>query len=61
MAAQKLISNLANLTISENLLRHYLPVQYLLFRRGLIDASPMSLVQSEIREVIGGYGAACRA
>ncbi|CAB3789730.1 D-tagatose-bisphosphate aldolase, class II, non-catalytic subunit [Pararobbsia alpina] len=60
-AAQKLISNLADITISENLLSRYLPEQYWQFRRGLIDASPMSLVQSKIREVIGGYAAACMA
>ncbi|CAE6757282.1 D-tagatose-bisphosphate aldolase, class II, non-catalytic subunit [Paraburkholderia aspalathi] len=60
-AAQKLVSNLAGVTISENLLSRYLPEQYWQFRRGLIDASPMSLIQSKIREVIGVYAAACAA
>lgn len=60
-AAQKLISNLTGVTISENLLSRYLPEQYWQFRRGLIDTSPLSLIQSKIREVIGAYAAACTA
>ncbi|WP_027795686.1 D-tagatose-bisphosphate aldolase, class II, non-catalytic subunit [Paraburkholderia acidipaludis] len=60
-AAQKLIRNLTDTGIPENLLSRYLPEQYWQFRRGLIDASPMSLVQSKVREVIGTYAAACRA
>ncbi|WMY11817.1 D-tagatose-bisphosphate aldolase, class II, non-catalytic subunit [Paraburkholderia phenoliruptrix] len=59
-AANKLISNLGNTTISENLLSRYLPEQYRQFRHGQIDATPMSLLQSKIREVIGVYAAACR-
>ncbi|WP_322061534.1 D-tagatose-bisphosphate aldolase, class II, non-catalytic subunit [Paraburkholderia sp. J63] len=60
-AAQTLMSNLANVAIPENLLSRYLPEQYWQLRRGLIDASPMSLIQSKIREVIGVYAAACHA
>jgi D-tagatose-1,6-bisphosphate aldolase subunit GatZ/KbaZ len=60
-ATQKLISNLSHATISENLLSRYLPEQYWQFRRGLIDASPMNLIQSKIREVIGVYADACKA
>jgi D-tagatose-1,6-bisphosphate aldolase subunit GatZ/KbaZ len=60
-AAQKLINNLNEVTISENLLSSYLPEQYWQLRRGLIDASPMSLIQSKVREVIGVYAAACKA
>nr|WP_281254235.1 class II D-tagatose-bisphosphate aldolase, non-catalytic subunit [Paraburkholderia ribeironis] len=60
-AAQKLISNLTDFSISENLLSRYMPEQYWQFRRGLVDASPMSLVQSKVREVIGVYAAACKA
>jgi D-tagatose-1,6-bisphosphate aldolase subunit GatZ/KbaZ len=60
-AAQTLMRNLASVTIPENLLSRYLPEQYWELRRGLIDASPMSLVQSKIREVIGVYAAACHA
>lgn len=59
-AVQKLISNLAVVSIPENLLSRYLPTQYAQFRRGAIDASPMSLIQSKIREVIGIYSAACK-
>jgi D-tagatose-1,6-bisphosphate aldolase subunit GatZ/KbaZ len=60
-AAHKLIGNLMDVVISENVLSRYLPEQYWEFRRGLIDATPMSLIQSKIREVIGVYAAACRA
>jgi D-tagatose-1,6-bisphosphate aldolase subunit GatZ/KbaZ len=60
-AAQKLIANLNDVPISENLLSRYLPEQYWQYRRGQIDASPMSLIQSKIREVIGVYAAACKA
>ncbi|TFE36834.1 D-tagatose-bisphosphate aldolase, class II, non-catalytic subunit [Paraburkholderia dipogonis] len=60
-AAQKLITNLTDVPISENLLSRYLPQQYWQFRRGLIEASPMSLIQSKVREVIGVYAAACKA
>ncbi|HEX7932708.1 MAG TPA: D-tagatose-bisphosphate aldolase, class II, non-catalytic subunit [Paraburkholderia sp.] len=60
-SARKLIGNLTALTISENLLSRFLPAQYWQFRRGLIDASPMSLIQSKVREVIGVYAAACKA
>ncbi|MFT4065480.1 D-tagatose-bisphosphate aldolase, class II, non-catalytic subunit [Paraburkholderia sp.] len=60
-AAQTLMNNLTNVAIPENLLSRYLPEQYWQFRRGLIDASPGSLIQSKIREVIGVYAAACRA
>ena len=60
-AARKLLGNLTDHAISENMLSRYLPEQYWQFRRGVIDASPMSLVQSKIREVIGVYAAACKA
>ncbi|SAK45824.1 tagatose-6-phosphate kinase [Caballeronia hypogeia] len=60
-AVQKLIDNLASIALPENVLSRYMPEQYWQFRRGLIDASPMSLIQSRIREVIGAYAAACRA
>jgi D-tagatose-1,6-bisphosphate aldolase subunit GatZ/KbaZ len=59
-AAQKLIANLGAAPIPENLLSRYLPGQYWEARRGAIDGSPMSLVQSKVREVIGMYAAACR-
>jgi D-tagatose-1,6-bisphosphate aldolase subunit GatZ/KbaZ len=29
-------------------------------RRGAIDDSPMSIIQSKVREVIGMYASACR-
>ncbi len=60
-AANRLISNLSDVAIPENLLSRYLPEQYWQLRRGQIDATPMSLVLSRIREVIGVYAAACRA
>jgi D-tagatose-1,6-bisphosphate aldolase subunit GatZ/KbaZ len=59
-AAQKLISNLTNQKIPENLLSRYLPEQYWQFRRGEIDGTPMSLIQSKVREVISAYAAACQ-
>lgn len=59
-SGQKLISNLSEVTIPENVLSRYLPGQYWELRRGLIDGSPMSLIQSKIRDVIGIYAAACR-
>lgn len=60
-AAQKLISNLNAVSIPENLLSRYLPDQYWQLRRGEIDASPMSIVQSKVRNVIGIYADACIA
>ena len=60
-AAQKLIGNLSDTTIPENVLSRYLPEQYWQRRRGLIDGSPLSLIQSKVREVIGMYAAACKA
>jgi D-tagatose-1,6-bisphosphate aldolase subunit GatZ/KbaZ len=60
-AAQKLIRNLSDVAIPENLLSRYLPEQYWQLRSGLIDTSPMGLIQSKVREVIGAYAAACRA
>jgi D-tagatose-1,6-bisphosphate aldolase subunit GatZ/KbaZ len=59
-AAQKLIDNLAAIAIPENLLSRYLPSQYWALRRGAIDGSPMSIIQSKVREVIGTYAVACR-
>jgi D-tagatose-1,6-bisphosphate aldolase subunit GatZ/KbaZ len=60
-AVRKLMGNLEEHRIPENLLSRYLPEQYRQFRRGDIDGSPMSLVISKVREVIGAYAAACRA
>ncbi|MBN3753299.1 D-tagatose-bisphosphate aldolase, class II, non-catalytic subunit [Paraburkholderia sp. Tr-20389] len=60
-AVNKLISNLTGVAIPENVLSRYLPEQYWQFRRGALDATPMSLIQSRIREVIGVYAAACKA
>jgi D-tagatose-1,6-bisphosphate aldolase subunit GatZ/KbaZ len=59
-AAQRLLRNLAGTTIPENLLSRYLPAQYWALRRGLIDGSPIGIVQSKVREVIAHYAAACR-
>ena len=59
-AAQQLLHNLAGATIPENLLSRYLPAQYWARRRGVIDGSPMSIVQSKVREVIEQYASACR-
>ncbi len=60
-AAQKLIDNLTAISIPENLLSRYLPAQYWALRRGVIDGSPMSIIQSKVREIIGMYASACRA
>jgi D-tagatose-1,6-bisphosphate aldolase subunit GatZ/KbaZ len=59
-AAQQLLQNLTGTTIPENLLSRYLPAQYSALRRGVIDGSPMSIVQSKVREVIEQYASACR-
>ncbi|SAL04129.1 tagatose-6-phosphate kinase [Caballeronia calidae] len=59
-AAQKLVSNLSNRKIPENLLSRYLPEQYWQLRRGELDGTPMSLIQGKVRDVIGAYAAACR-
>lgn len=58
-AAHKLLSNLASVTISENLLSQFLPTQYWELRRGVIDGSPESIVRSKVREVIRAYAKAC--
>jgi D-tagatose-1,6-bisphosphate aldolase subunit GatZ/KbaZ len=59
-AARRLLDNLAATAIPENLLSQYLPAQYWLTREGTIDGTPMSIVQSKVREVIEAYAAACR-
>lgn len=59
-ATKKLVANLERVEIRENLISQFLPNQYWQLRRGLIDASPMSLIFSKVREVIGAYAAACR-
>jgi D-tagatose-1,6-bisphosphate aldolase subunit GatZ/KbaZ len=60
-AARKLIDNLTAIAIPENLLSRYLPAQYWAMRRGIIDGSPMSIIESKVREIIGMYASACRA
>ncbi|BCQ25053.1 D-tagatose-bisphosphate aldolase, class II, non-catalytic subunit [Caballeronia sp. NK8] len=59
-ATQKLVFNLEHVDIRENLISRYLPNQYWQLRCGLIDGSPMSLIFSKVREVIGMYAVACR-
>jgi D-tagatose-1,6-bisphosphate aldolase subunit GatZ/KbaZ len=59
-AAQKLVANLSSQKIPENLVSRYLPEQYWQMRRGEIDGTPMSLIQSKVRDVIGVYAVACR-
>jgi D-tagatose-1,6-bisphosphate aldolase subunit GatZ/KbaZ len=59
-AAHRLLDNLSATAIPENLLSQYLPAQYWQTREGTIDGSPMSIVQSKVREVIEGYARACR-
>jgi D-tagatose-1,6-bisphosphate aldolase subunit GatZ/KbaZ len=59
-ATKKLVGNLKRVDIRENLISQYLPNQYRQLRCGLIDDSPMSLIFSKVREVIGAYAAACR-
>jgi D-tagatose-1,6-bisphosphate aldolase subunit GatZ/KbaZ len=59
-AARRLLDNLSAAAIPENLLSQYLPAQYREAREGTIDGSPMSIMQSKVREVIEGYAAACR-
>lgn len=58
-ATKKLVANLERVEIRENLISQFLPNQYWQLRCGLIDASPMSLIFSKIRDVIGAYAAAC--
>jgi D-tagatose-1,6-bisphosphate aldolase subunit GatZ/KbaZ len=59
-AAQELIGNLSGIRIPENLLSRYLPEQYWQMRRGEIDGTPMSIIESKIREVVSAYATACR-
>jgi D-tagatose-1,6-bisphosphate aldolase subunit GatZ/KbaZ len=59
-ATRKMVANLGHVGIRENLVSRYLPEQYWQLRRGLIDASPMSLIYSKIRDVIRVYAAACQ-
>jgi D-tagatose-1,6-bisphosphate aldolase subunit GatZ/KbaZ len=58
-AAHRLVDNLARVGIRENLVSRYLPEQYWQLRRGEIDAAPMSLIYSKVRDVIGMYASAC--
>jgi D-tagatose-1,6-bisphosphate aldolase subunit GatZ/KbaZ len=60
-AARKLLSNLASMTIPENLLSQFLPTQYWELRRGAIGGSPESMVRSKVRELIRSYAKACGA
>ncbi|BAN26332.1 D-tagatose-bisphosphate aldolase, class II, non-catalytic subunit [Caballeronia insecticola] len=60
-ATRKLIANLSAIGVRENLISQTMPQQYWKLRRNEIDATPMSLIHSKVRDVIGMYAAACRA
>jgi D-tagatose-1,6-bisphosphate aldolase subunit GatZ/KbaZ len=59
-AARTLVANLSARALPENLLSRYLPEQYWQVRHGEIEATPMNLIYSKVRDVIGAYAAACR-
>lgn len=58
-AVERLIANLASVTVPETIYSRYLPLQYTRLRAGLIKGDPISIVVDAIRDVLRIYAAAC--
>jgi len=59
-AIDRLVKNLASITIPESMLSRYLPAQYLRLREKRIAGDAESLILDRIRDVLRDYAAACR-
>jgi D-tagatose-1,6-bisphosphate aldolase subunit GatZ/KbaZ len=59
VAVDRLVANLAKVTIPESMLSRYLPAQYLRMRMGKISGGPTALIVDKIRDVLRTYAAAC--
>jgi D-tagatose-1,6-bisphosphate aldolase subunit GatZ/KbaZ len=58
-ALEKLMTNLGSTPIPLNLLSQWLPVQNRKIRSGLLENSPMAIIQDRIDEILGDYHYAC--
>jgi len=59
VAVERLVANLAKVTIPESMLSRYLPAQYLRLRMGEIGGDPVALIVDKVRDVLRTYAAAC--
>jgi D-tagatose-1,6-bisphosphate aldolase subunit GatZ/KbaZ len=59
VAVDRLVANLAKVTIPESMLSRYLPAQYLRVRMGEISGEPVALIVDKVRDVLRMYAAAC--
>jgi D-tagatose-1,6-bisphosphate aldolase subunit GatZ/KbaZ len=59
VAVDRLVANLAQVTIPESMLSRYLPAQYLRVRMGEISGEPVALIVDKVRDVLRMYAAAC--
>jgi D-tagatose-1,6-bisphosphate aldolase subunit GatZ/KbaZ len=59
VAVDRLVANLAKVTIPESMLSRYLPAQYLRVRMGKISGGPVPLIVDKVRDVLRTYAAAC--
>jgi D-tagatose-1,6-bisphosphate aldolase subunit GatZ/KbaZ len=59
VAVDRLVANLAMVTIPESMLSRYLPAQYLRLRMGEIGGDPVALIVDKVRDVLRTYAAAC--
>jgi D-tagatose-1,6-bisphosphate aldolase subunit GatZ/KbaZ len=59
VAVDRLVANLAQVTIPESMLSRYLPAQYLRVRMGEINGEPVALIVDKVRDVLRMYAAAC--
>jgi D-tagatose-1,6-bisphosphate aldolase subunit GatZ/KbaZ len=60
LAVDRLVGNLAKVTIPESMLSRYLPEQYLRLRMGEIGGDPVALIVDKVRDVLRTYAAACQ-
>jgi D-tagatose-1,6-bisphosphate aldolase subunit GatZ/KbaZ len=59
VAVDRLVANLAKVTIPESMLSRYLPAQYVRVRMGEISGDPVALIVDKVRDVLRMYAAAC--
>ncbi|MEJ8845894.1 D-tagatose-bisphosphate aldolase, class II, non-catalytic subunit [Variovorax rhizosphaerae] len=59
-ATRRLLENLADIELPENVISQYLPNQYIAIREGRLAAEPRALVLDRVRDALRPYAAACR-
>jgi D-tagatose-1,6-bisphosphate aldolase subunit GatZ/KbaZ len=59
VAVDRLVANLAKVTIPESMLSRYLPAQYVRLRMGEIRGDAVALIVDKVRDVLRMYAAAC--